>query len=492
MSLSAGIRPKEIDFSFYVKQLSTSACGMMGIAERGGVNDPTLCTSWEQFVKKFGSYIAGSYLAYAARQFFDNGGSILWVNRIGKDAVSSFASIVDRGVDAAAKQTLKVSFKEPGTYANGRYSVVIADNTDNTKFDLTIKEGTVTVEAYTALTMATVEDLTEDSIFNFEDLASSNTGAVKNPKVGTYALAGGTNGDTGITSTEYIGDSATKTGLYAFDAVKPLNLLCAPGVALGDFVLSALTYCETRKYTFFIGEIPRGVDVETAKDYRRGTGDYEGLHTAFNSSYGALYGPWLGVTDPLTSKTKLIPPSGHIAGMFARSDKTAVWAAPAGTQRGRLFNVVSVETGFSEPDMDVLYPEGINPIAKFTEDGVVVWGQRTLQSQSSATDRINVRRLMMYLEEAISGSGRFTVFEPNNPATWRALERLVVPFLRKVKDGGGLYDFAFQCDEETNPPEVQDLNEMVARIFVKPTKTAEFVELQFVLTATGATFKEIF
>ena len=146
-----------------------------------------------------------------------------------------------------------------------------------------------------------------------------------------------------------------------------------------------------------------------------------------------------------------------------------------------MFNVLSLAYKTSRGERDALYPEGINVIASFPDTGINIWGQKTLQSQSSATDRINVRRLMMYVEEAISQSSRFVVFEPNNPQTWRALVRLVNPFLQNIKSKGGFYDFRVQCDEETNTPAVIDRNEMVCRVFVKPTKTAEFVELNFVL-----------
>jgi len=139
----------------------------------------------------------------------------------------------------------------------------------------------------------------------------------------------------------------------------------------------------------------------------------------------------------------------------------------------------------------VLYPEGINVIASFPDSGINIWGQKTLQSQPSATDRVNVRRLMMYMEEAIAESSRFVVFEPNNAQSWRALVRLINPFLQTIKENGGVYDYAVQCDEETNTPAHRDRNELVCRVFVKPTKTAEFVELNFVLVSTGGSFTEV-
>ncbi len=225
-------------------------------------------------------------------------------------------------------------------------------------------------------------------------------------------------------------------------------------------------------------------------DFRKGQGMFS--HAAFNSSYAALYYPWIEISDPLTGKKKLVPPTGAVAGCIARSDEKAeVWYAPAGIDRGRVFSVLSLAYKTSRGERDVLYPEGVNVIASFPDTGINIWGQKTLQSQPSATDRINVRRLMMYVEEAISQSSRFVVFEPNNAQTWRALVRLITPFLQNIKSKGGFYDFRVQCDEESNPPAVIDRNEMVCRVFVKPTKTAEFVELNFILTATGASFREI-
>jgi hypothetical protein len=237
--------------------------------------------------------------------------------------------------------------------------------------------------------------------------------------------------------------------------------------------------------------VPIHLEPLEAVDFRKGQGMYS--HAAFNSSYAALYYPWLEINDPVTGKRKLVPPTGAVAGCFARNDRKAhVWYAPAGIDRGRIFNALSVGYKTSRGERDVLYPEGVNVIASFPDSGINIWGQKTLQSQPSALDRVNVRRLMMYIEEAIAESSRFVVFEPNNPQTWRALLRLINPFLQDIKDKGGLYDFAVQCDEETNTPAVIDRNELVARVFVKPTKTAEFIELNFVLTATGADFKEIF
>ncbi|MHB9131139.1 MAG: phage tail sheath C-terminal domain-containing protein [Armatimonadota bacterium] len=504
--LSPGIYPREIDFSFYVKQLSTSACGMLGIAERGPLQTPVLVTSWEQFLRTFGGYRAESYLAYAARAFFDNGGAILYVVRIAHatdqtnpattSATKAAITLKDRA--ATPKDTLKVFALTPGTWG-AKLSVTVQDGTAHptTEFTLLVKEGEQIVEIFPDLSMDEsaanhVElALNERSAYlTVDDLDSTSAAPTDRPASGTYLLAGGNDGLVGLADTDYLGDAGVHTGLYAFDAIEALSLLCVPGVTTAAVITAGVSYADTRKDLIFLADTPYALTPQDAVQFRKGTGMY--THPAFNSSYAALYYPWLKISDPLTGKAKFVPPTGAVAGVIARSDQMAeVWAAPAGKSRGRVAYVLGVAYAANQSERDILYPDGINVIAVLPDSGVTVWGQKTLQAQSSALDRLNVRRLMIYLEESITQSGQFVVFEPNNPQTWRALLRLITPFLQDIKTKGGVYDFAVQCDAETNPPAVIDRNQLVCRVFVKPTKTAEFVELNFILTPTGGSFKEI-
>ncbi len=328
------------------------------------------------------------------------------------------------------------------------------------------------------------------------DLATA-TPQVDNVDVNYYAvgtetdLASGDDGTTGLADNDYIGDSSQKLGYYAADELDALNLIMVPGVTTAPVIGAGLTYCENRQDLMLIADAPLGLEPTDVVKFRKGETPYS--HSAFNSSYGALYYPWISISDPLSSQQKLIPPSGGVAGCYARNDQKAyVWYAPAGIDRGRIFNALSLEYSTSRSERDVLYPEGINAIASFPDSGINIWGQKTLQSQASALDRVNVRRLMMYVEEAIAESSRFVVFEPNIELTWRSLIRAITPFLQGIKDKGGFYDFRVQCDAETNPPSVIDLNQLICRVFVKPVKTAEFVELNFILTQTGASFTEIY
>lgn len=610
--LSPGVMVRETDFSFYVKQISTSSAAMVGIAERGPINKPVLVTSWEQFINTFGGYIAAGYLAYAARAFFDNGGAVLWVNRIahldnptdkstltaekssitlsGRDAVSASlqtgtpgtnaiiwtaqapgiggnavsialvaegndtplsvevintvvtvhlatdgtgvvtstadevaaavmghhsASVLvsaiteDTGVVTAvvadnlaggtdAGNALEVLAINEGVWGD-RLSIEIADGSQDpaNTFDLTVRYKGNVVEVFKDLSMdessAHHVELAVNDKSNWittNDLSATTGLATDRPATGMYSLAGGNDGLVDLSDIDYMGDPSQHTGFYAFDEIDALNILMAPGITTAPVISGAIAYAESRMDLIFVADAPIHLEPQEAVVFRKGQGIYS--HAAFNSSYAALYYPWIEITDPMTGKKKLVPPSGAVAGCYARSDqKTQVWYAPAGIDRGRILNALSVAYKTSRGERDVLYPEGVNVIAVFPDTGINIWGQRTLQSQPSAVDRVNVRRLMMFMEEAIAESSRFVVFQPNNPQTWRSLLRLIRPFLQDIKDKGGLYDFAVQCDEETNTPVVIDRNELICRIFVKPTKTAEFIELNFIMTDTGASFSEI-
>ncbi len=610
--LSPGVYTRETDLSFYVKQISTSACGMIGYAQKGPIDKATLVTSWEQFVKRYGSYMADSYLAYAARAFFDNGGQVLYVSRAGHygwvedrstlSQVKSYVSLLDRELMPATLNTgtagtnkIVWTAKTPGTGGNA-ITIALTKAGNNTPFSISVANQAVTINLATdaagnvtttpvivanavnvhAAASALVQALALDSgivtpvaatplaggreprasltvsaisegtwgdaitvevkgseksptdrfdlrvwykgelVEAFPDLSMDSASpayvelmvngmseyvtvhdegvatneALKRPNVGSSALVGGDDALWYIEDADYIGMPNLRTGFYAFDEIEDLNLLLIPGVTSVPVMEAAIAYAESRKDLMYLMEAPIHLTPQEATDFRKGKGTY--THAAFNTSYSALYYPWIEISDPLTGKTKLVPPTGAIAGCIARNDEKAeVWYAPAGIDRGRIFGALSLAYTTTRSERDVLYAAGVNVIASFPDTGINIWGQKTLQSQPSATDRINVRRLMMYVEEAISQSSRFVVFEPHNSRTWRALVRMITPFLQSIKSRGGFYDFRVQCDEETNTPQMIDQNQLVCRAFIKPTKTAEFVEMNFILTATGADFREV-
>ena len=211
-----------------------------------------------------------------------------------------------------------------------------------------------------------------------------------------------------------------------------------------------------------------------------------------NTSRAALYGNWFNIYDKYIKEYLWVPVSGYMAGLFARTDNMRdPWWAPAGLNRAIITGVRKLAWNPSLGDRDILYMNGINPIVSFAGQGKVVWGQKTLLDKSSAFNRINVRRLFIVLEKAISTASKYFIFEQNDRFTWAQMKGMIEPFLRDVKSRRGIYDFYVQIDEENNTPERIDRNELWASIFIKPTRTAEFIVLQFVATKTGANFSEL-
>ena len=209
----------------------------------------------------------------------------------------------------------------------------------------------------------------------------------------------------------------------------------------------------------------------------------------FDSSYAATYWPWLQTVDPNTSELVYIPASAMIPGVYAYTDASSdPWFAPAGITRGGLGQVVRAERKLTTTQRDTLYEANVNPIATFPQTGVVVFGQKTLQKKASALDRVNVRRLLIALKSYITQVSDTLVFEQNTIATRNNFLSQVNPYLESVQQRQGLYAFKVVMDDTNNTPDVIDRNQLVGAIYLQPTKTAEFILLDFNILPTGATF----
>lgn len=208
-----------------------------------------------------------------------------------------------------------------------------------------------------------------------------------------------------------------------------------------------------------------------------------------NTSYAAEYWPWCQIIDPETGNIVWVPASTVIAGVYAYNDSVSEpWFAPAGINRGGLSQVVRVEQKLSQASRDTLYTGKVNPIATFPGTGVVVYGQKTLQTRASALDRVNVRRLLIALKSYISQVANNLVFEQNTIATRNQFLSQVNPYLTSVQQRQGLYAYKVIMDDSNNTPDIIDRNELIGQIYLQPTKTAEFIYLDFNVTPTGATF----
>ena len=362
--------------------------------------------------------------------------------------------------------------------------------------------------------------VTRGAAFNLENLPANelyddagNAVAVANflitPSVTAYLkftvpLQGGFDGDNparlinmydGITPNNTQGfnlQTATSAGSRAYkkalDSISnpdsyDINLLVLPGVVyeFHPYVANyALSVCEQRGDCFYIMDLTQASSTITTAVNQA---------ALLDSNYAAAYYPWIRVLDDNTNKFAFVPPSAVLPEVYAYSDNTAAeWFAPAGLNRGGIPGAAGVKLRLSQVQRDELYDGKVNPIAQFPGQGICVWGQKTLQRRSSALDRVNVRRLLIAVKKFIASSARFLVFEQNVESTRRRFLNIVNPYLANVQERSGLYAFRVIMDETNNTPDVIDRNILVGQLYLQPTKTAEFIKLEFNILPTGATF----
>jgi hypothetical protein len=264
-----------------------------------------------------------------------------------------------------------------------------------------------------------------------------------------------------------------------------INMLVTPGVVHGlhsKVTNHAISKCEARGDTFYVMDATKyGDTIATAT----------AAVAALDTNYAATYYPWVKIVDRNTSLPVWVPPSVVLPGVIAFTDKVAhEWFAPAGLNRGGLTSVLEAQTRLTHSERDDLYEERVNPIASFPGQGVCVWGQKTLQARPSALDRVNVRRLLIKLKKFIASSSRYLVFEQNTAGTRNRFMNIVNPFLESVQANSGLSAFRVVMDDTNNTPDVVDRNQLVGQIFIQPTRTAEFIVLDFIVQPTGAAFPE--
>ena len=285
----------------------------------------------------------------------------------------------------------------------------------------------------------------------------------------------------GLSSTDY---NASISLLSNKDDYR-FNLLTAPGLNNSDHstqVTSLVTVAESRQDCIAV------VDLD---GYQTPISTMINNAAAFDSSYAATYWPWLQTIDPNTGQVVWVPASTMIPGVYAFTDASSdAWFAPAGLTRGALGNVTKAERKLTTSNRDSLYEANINPIATFPGSGVVVFGQKTLQKRASALDRVNVRRLLIALKSYISQISDNLVFEQNTIATRNSFLAQVNPYLESVQQRQGLYAFKVVMDDTNNTPDVIDRNQLVGQIYLQPTRTAEFIMLDFNVLPTGAVFPE--
>lgn len=265
-----------------------------------------------------------------------------------------------------------------------------------------------------------------------------------------------------------------------------INLVLMPGVIAAQtggsaLISKAIDMCEARGDCFVIADPVVYTSALTTAATQAETRD---------SSYGAMYYPWVQISDADLGKNVWVPPSTIMGGVYAFNDKVAhPWFAPAGLNRGGVDSAVQVERKLTHSNRDTLYESNVNPIATFPGQGITVYGQKTLQKKASALDRINVRRLLIRVKKFVASTSKFLVFEQNSKATRSRFLNIVNPYLEQVQANSGLTAFRVVMDDSNNPPDVVDRNILYGQLFLQPTRTAEFIILDFTVQPTGATFE---
>ena len=339
-----------------------------------------------------------------------------------------------------------------------------------------------------------VEVVTDRSNYIKVTDVPTNTGF---PVYATYSLSGGDDGLESIGDDEFVGSLVgdTATGLQIFSNAEliDVNAICAPGVHSAAVINEMLQIASSRGDCIAVIDPPLAVGAQQVVDWHNGASTYND-HQSFNSSYGALYWPWVKIYDAVNSLFVWVPPSGLVVGAYAYNDRVAEpWFAAAGFNRGRLLQPVEVEYNATHGEREYMYgnQNSVNPIVNFIKDGISIYGQRTLQRKPSALDRVNVRRLLNYIKKVSATAIKYLLFEPNDAFTWREFTSLVSPFLDSIQARRGLYEHRVVCDETTNTPDLIDNNIMRAVIYLKPVKAAEQIMVDLVITNTGANFDEI-
>ncbi|MFF9321950.1 phage tail sheath family protein [Streptomyces sp. NPDC014735] len=473
-----------------IEGVGTAVAALVGFAETGPFHRPTLVTSWDQYVQTFGTYAPDTYLTLAVHGFFANGGGAAYVVRVGGPAQDSAGGSATAAAASAALGGFLVSAR-PGT--SGDLSVEVADaegeNPPEDRFRLLVRQSGKVVEAFDVSIRKSVKGylVTQARQSKLIEVVEQPGTAQSRPENQVLPLSPAASGPgTGavrIGPAEFLGDASERTGIAGLEAIDEITMVAVPDLMSahqrGDIdaegvktvQLALISHCEQMGDRVAVLDTPPGMGAQRVRTWRNDD-------TGFDSRYATVYYPWINVFDPAAGRNSLMPPSGHVAGVWARSDgERGVHKAPANEViRGAL----DLEIRLSKGEQDLLNPIGVNCVRAFPGRGIRIWGARTLSSDP-AWRYLNVRRLFNYLEESILLGTQWVVFEPNDDRLWSSIRRNVTAFLTEEWRRGALFGrtaeeaFYVKCDRDNNPQESIDLGQVVCEIGVAPVKPAEFV-----------------
>jgi uncharacterized protein len=505
--LSPGVYVEEVDRgSKPIEGVGTAVAAFVGFTSRAPSDDPSdpdgikprLITNWSQFESQYGGFVEGAVLPHAVYGYFNNGGGVCYVCRIphSRGGSSGPRKALPAGSNAEL-ETLEVRALEGAASAEVTIEPQGNEGEPPSSFTLKVRVGGQDVETFPNLTFGRGSRNVETVVNGESKFVRVKAPAVSGvsladriPAAGIYPLEVGSVTPIAVSGSDFEGSETERTGIRGLVIADEVTMVLCPDLVTaatrdGQLDLdmfkavqtAMINHAENAGDRMAIVDAPPGMAPQEVKDWRSGQALYD-------SKFAALYYPWIKVANPLAqpgangAKMLTIPPSGHIAGIWARNDDTrGVWKAPANeVVRGAL----DVETKVTKGEQDLLNPIGVNCIRPFGTRGIRVWGGRTLSSDPSWR-YVNVRRLFNYIEESILLGTQWVVFEPNDMDLWQRVKRTVYAFLLGLWRQGALFGatpeqaFYVKCDEETNPPESIDEGKLVVEIGVAPVKPAEFV-----------------
>jgi phage tail sheath protein FI len=494
-----------------IAALPTAIAAAVGITERGPVGEAILVASFEELVATFGGFTANSDLALAASAYFENGGQLLYVVRTvhygsptdGATKTSKAATLRLKDRAATALDTLRIDGRWDGAYAND-IRVVIGGATSGaaSEFNLSVEDGGLLAESFANLSMDPakpnyVETVINDAargsrLITVADLDSATPVPADLPALGTFGpLAGGDDGLANLADADFTGNAAGKTGLHALDAIQGITLLIVPGRATAAVHNAMLTYCEVTRDRgcFAVLDPPANQSATGIITYAESTAAILGL-----SEFGALYWPRVKVLNPSrtvfgNAPTLTVPPSGHIAGVYARTDNArpgGVFIPPAGILNGILLGVIGFETDevLDEAKRDLVFPKRINPRTVYPGTPRHIDGARTLKGDGNFPT-VAERRGVIFIEQSLKLGLLFAKHANNTEALRAALTRTVTAFLLIQLRNGAFASadpkkaFFVDFGDALNPPSSIDAGQVVGRVGLATAKPAEFIVLRF-------------
>ena len=489
-----------------IEGVGTSTAAFVGLAPGGPVNRPTRISNWTQFATIFGDtqnpengpFMEGSYLAHSVYGFFQNGGGLAWIVRVGSSAggqrmaalpaagdasVEAFRAVALDGVDGDIKLELTAeSTPEAADEGPSSYKLTVSAGGDTEEYDgLSVKKG----RSYIVTKVNAASKL-----IKLEETGGALPDVTLAP--GNYTLSMPKQSSDEITPAAFEGDVAKREGMGGLAAVDEVTMVICPDLmtfagngddtALRDLQGKMIAHCENMGDRMAILDSPPGLSPQDVFDWRMNAAGYD-------SKFATLYYPWLEVMDPISKRPLMVPPSGHVAGVWCRTDATrGVHKAPANEVtlgvNGVAFQVTGEEQGS-------LNQRGINCIRSFPGRGIRIWGARTLSSDPEWR-YVNVRRLFNYVSESIMEGTQWAVFEPNDERLWSSLRISAGNFLARTWRQGALFGatpaeaFFVKCDAENNPPELRAAGRLIIDVGLAPIVPGEFIIVRLTQSATAS------